>query len=460
MADLYQRVFDRWIFPTWETRIRKRPTLSLAKDLEQSQWRSVEEQTAFQLDELRLLVDHAWRNVPWYQRSFQSVGLDPRDLTSLDDLRRLPILTKVEAAAEFQARTARTGAAVQIRKSTSGTMGQPLSFGYDLRSEYWRQATKLRGYQWAGHWPGRRTLHYWGASSPFRSPSATAKAELDHFLKRERYIDCGRRGSDDLDRVIDLVCTSKPDVMICYSQAAADLARRVLERKCRSWSDIAVICGAERLLPTDRELLEQAFGKNVFETYGCREVMLIGAECEAHTGLHISAENLLVEVLVRELGRDGKEQVRPANAGETGEVVLTDLHNWAMPFIRYANGDLAKMGSGDICACGRTLPRLSSVEGRVTETLLDADGNRVNGLIFNVVIAHLAGAIRQFQVVQHKDRSVSLRVVPSVSFDEGTEQKLYDVWRYYLSGVAFSLEKVSSIDPGPNGKRQVVLVEA
>src|SRR5437660_10973319 len=110
-----------------------------------------------------------------------------------------------------------------------------------------------------------------------------------------------------------------------------------------------------------------------------------------------------------------------------------------MPFIRYANGDLAVAGKPEICACGRALPRLAAVEGRVTETLLDAAGNRVNGLVFNVVIAHLAHAIKRFQVVQHRDRSITLRIVPTGSFDDGIEATLRATWQRYLAGLAATL---------------------
>jgi phenylacetate-CoA ligase len=193
----------------------------------------------------------------------------------------------------------------------------------------------------------------------------------------------------------------------------------------------------------------------VFETYGSREVMLMAAECPAHAGLHVSMETLVVEVVVRDpAGGD-----RPARPGEVGEVVITDLTNLAMPFIRYANGDLAVPAEPGTCPCGRAHPRLASVEGRATETLVDGSGVRVNGLVFNVVIAHLAHGIRQFQVVQHRDRSVTLRVVPTPSFDGQIESVLRQTWERYLPGVPVKLDLVPEIPIAATGKRQVVVVE-
>src|SRR5581483_6709536 len=235
----------------------------------------------------------------------------------------------------------------------------------------------------------------------------------------------------------------------------ADLARFIVENDLRGWDTIPVLCCAERLFPEDRARLEQAFGPAVFETYGCREVMLIGTECDAHDGLHVSAENLIVEVVVTE--QNGSQ--RPAARGETGEIVLTDLHNYGMPFIRYANGDLAIAGKAERCACGRTLPRLAAVDGRSAETLRDGQGNRVGGLVFNLIFSVLAQTVRQFQAVQHKDGSITLKLVPTSALDATAREHIRKNCAQYLKGVEIKTEIVSEIPVSRSGKRQVVIVE-
>ena len=459
--DPYGRFYARVLNPAWETGLRRRPTLRHLRYLEETQWRSLDELEAIQAGALRRLLRHAHAHVPYYRALFEEAHLAPDDIRGAEELRRLPILARDRARDTVEARTATAGATVDVRKSTSGTMGRPLVFGYELSSEHWRQACKLRGYGWAGYHPGLRSLHYWGSGPPavaaapsFAKRLQKIKIQADRALRREHYVDCGRRGPAELDAVIDVIRRERPDVIVCYSQAGADLARHVLARGARTWGTIPVLCGAERLLPADRAPLEQAFGPAVFETYGCREVMLISTECDAHDGQHVSMETLVVELVVREGARE-----RPAAPGELGEVVITDLTNLAMPFIRYANGDLAVAGKAGTCACGRALPRLASVEGRVTETLVDGSGARVNGLVFNVVIAHLAHAIRQFQVVQHKDRSITLRIAPTATFDGSIEAALRATWEKYLPGVAVTLERVDELPIASTGKRQVVVVE-
>jgi phenylacetate-CoA ligase len=451
---LYGELFRRVLYPTWETTLRGRPTLEYLAKLEKLQWASRDELEAFQLAALQRLARHVWANVPFYRKRMEEAGLVPEDLRSLADLRRLPVLSREEATAHAEARQSTAEPFVSIRKSTSGSTGRPLTFGYDADSEYWRQAIKLRGYGWAGQRPGELTLHYWGA--PAKSPPAKqrAKIALDRVLRRDVYVDCGRRGEAELAAVVELIRRERPRAIVCYTQAGADLARFVNERGLRDWRDIPVICGAERLFAPDREALVRAFGAGIFETYGSREVMLIASESEAHDGLLVQMENLIVEVVVRDDGRE-----RPAAPGELGEVVVTDLHNLGMPFIRYANGDLAVAGPDRPSACGRAHQRLASVEGRVTETLRDAAGARVNGLVFNVMFASVGDAVRQFQAVQHADRSITLRVVPGATFDDAARRVVHDVAARYLPGLPFQLSTVSEIPTSPGGKRQVVVVE-
>jgi phenylacetate-CoA ligase len=182
--------------------------------------------------------------------------------------------------------------------------------------------------------------------------------------------------------------------------------------------------------------------------------MLIGAECDAHEGLHLSVENLVVEVLVTE-----GDKVRPARDGEMGEVHLTDLHNFGMPFIRYRNGDMAIAGSEKRCSCGRTLPRITSVEGRTADLIRDARGAAVSGITFNVLFTGLAGAARQWQVVQHKDQSVTMRVVPGETLTDAALDEMRRSLAGYLHGLDVKIEKVDDIPATKAGKRRTVIVE-
>ena len=147
---------------------------------------------------------------------------------------------------------------------------------------------------------------------------------------------------------------------------------------------------------------------------------------------------------------------------DIGEVVCTDLHNLYAPLIRYVTSDLATAREPERCECGRWLPRIGPIEGRVTETLRDAAGNPVSGLIFSILFVSLAEHSRQFQAVQHLDGSITLRIVPidgAADFPPVLHEISQNFAKKYLPGVTMTIQKVDDIPPTRAGKRQIVIVE-
>lgn len=455
MLDLYGPLLAKVLFPAYEA-ARGRPTVPLLDYLQRTEKWSTDELRDLQSGFLRRLVRHAYRHTTHYRGVLDDRGIGPEDFESLDDLARLPLLDRDVVRTTLDTRTAQAPPKWVVKKSTSGTTGQPVVVKYNAESRHWRDATRLRGYGWAGYRMGLRVLHYWGFPPKSESFVQRKKVELDHFLKRDFYVDCTPRSEQALIAAVNEILRIKPHVMVAYSAGAAALARFVVERKLRSWNEIPVIVGAERLWPHDRAVIEEAFGP-AFESYGCREVMLIGSECQVHEGLHVSMETMIVEVLVRE--HDGS--TRAARPGEVGEVVITDLHNLACPMIRYVTGDLATAHSDVRCGCGRGLSKIGPIEGRVTETLRDGRGNAVGGLVFNILFGVMDHVADKFQVVQRLDGSVVMRVVPNgtPTLPEKASRALHDFAAKYLPGAAFNIEYVDDIPLSAAGKRKVVVVE-
>lgn len=456
MTDTYGFVFREVLQPAWERGVRQRPTLRHLSFLHYSEWWSLDELRAFQLAELRKLLRHAQANVPWYRRRFAEVGVSAEDVVTLEDLTKLPLLTREEAAPSLSERESEVPPRIDVRKMTSGTTGKPIEFGYDWGSEHWRNAVKLRGYGWAHYRPGDVSLHYWGSIAAIHHQplGKRAKVALDHAVKREHFVDCTDRSDEALAQVVRTMHHLRPAVLVCYAQAGAALARHIVETGSSVPEGMSVICAAERLFPADRQVMVRAFGPDVFETYGSREVMLIAAECEAHDGMHVSMENLIVELVVRDAGR-----IRPAEPGETGEVVITDLHNFGAPFIRYVTGDLASALPPGRCACGRALSRLAKVDGRTNDTLRDSKGKPVSGLFFAVMFSVMADKVRQFQVLQRRDRSLVVSLVPARAFDEQVVELVRQSANKALGGVPVEVRVVPEIAVEPSGKLRIVTVE-
>ncbi len=452
--DLYGSLFRSVLFPVWETHVRRRPVVERLDYLRRTQFLSVDELHWLQSRALSRLIDHAYEHVPGYRALFTEIGMTPTDVRMPEDLLKLPVLRRSDLRAWGATRASTAPPLPTIRKQTSGTTGEPLLFGFEPDSEHWRRAVRYRGYEWAGYRPGDRALYFWGAQLPGKQRlSVRLKEAFDRRLRRERYLPCAVMTDDHLDAAVQAMRRTHPKALVCYSQAGGELARYINRKGVRSWDALPVICGAERVTPRDRADLEAAFGP-VFDVYGCREVMMIAGECSVHDGLHVCMDNLVVEIIVTENGRQ-----RPAREGETGEIVLTDLHNFGMPFIRYANGDIATAGSDKPCACGRTLPRIRSVQGRISETLRDGSGAAVSGIALSWAFYEVSQAVRQFQVVQHRDGSVTIRLVELEQLSRSALAKIHSTAASLLAGIDVRIEVVPALPRNPAGKHNLVVVE-
>jgi phenylacetate-CoA ligase len=453
--DVYATTLRSVLFPAWE-RLRGRPTVQLIEYLRATERASRDEIHDLRSGFLRRLLRHAHRHTAFYRQRFADLGMEPDDIRTVEDLVKLPILERAEAVASLEDRTASAPPRVSVTKGSSGTTGTPMVVRYNAESRHWRDATRWRGYGWAGYHYGDKALHFWGVLAVPPGRFGKLKADVDHALRRDTYVDCGLRTDENLQKVVEWIRRERPSIVLAYSQALADLARFINRTDGRTWDTIPVICGAERVWPQDRVAMVEAFGPAVFETYGCREFMLMGSECEHHDGLHESMENLVVEIIVRE--PDGT--IRHALPGEQGEVCVTDLHNLACPLIRYVTGDLAIQREDTPCPCGRTLRRFGPVEGRVSETLRDVHGNPVNGLLFSILTVSLTDTVRQFQAIQHLDGNLTLKVVPlGPTLDPAVERLAREFVGKYMPGTRVQLDVVAEIPLTAAGKRRLVIVE-
>ena len=236
------------------------------------------------------------------------------------------------------------------------------------------------------------------------------KDRLYHAAFNRRMLNAFDMSEQRMAEYADAIDRFKPETIISYVGPLVELAQWI-ERNGRSVHRPQRVLGAaEALHAHQRELLQRVFGAPAYDTYGCREVMLIAAECEAHDGLHINTDHLHVE-----FHRDAAALQAGQQADGPAELVITDLHNDGMPLMRYLNGDLGTPG-GRTCACGRHLPKLAKVDGRKLDALRLRDGRLVPGEYIVYVFLPVTG-VKQYQVVQRELDALLVRLVPDAGYD-------------------------------------------
>jgi phenylacetate-CoA ligase len=421
--------------------------------LEASQWWPRQQLEALRAERLKALLEHARLNVPFYERRFQDAGVDPRGMDPVAALAALPPLEKRDIQdSRMELRARNLPASELIENRTGGSTGSPLVFDLDRARSASRYAAELRADRWTGWEPGAPWVGLWGANRDLATPR-TFRQKLRRALLGEYIVlDASRISPEQLRDFVARLPRVNPVYVIGYSRALALAAAEATRQRIRLPRLKAVVSSAEMLAAEERRRIEEGFGVRVFDRYGAREVSLIASECEAHQWLHINAENLWIEIV------DGQGRGLPA--GESGQVLVTDLRNVGMPLIRYRIGDVSSLLEGE-CACGRQLPRLAGVTGRITDFLLLPDGSRVSGAALTIFMVAELADVRQVQLVQRRREEVTIRIVPGDNYGPGTEATILDRARQKLGeGVAVRVERVAEIPVEASGKYRFSISEA
>ena len=409
---------------------------------------SAETVRALQWGRLRRLLDHAYAHVPYYRALFEANGAEPGDIKSLEDYRRLPVLTKGIIQEQGRSLVADDIDPDEVKKrTTSGSTGQPIA-SYHRKKTFFREAERRYRNYLVGMKPGDRHVHLWGPHPDPRGGLSRLKLRFRQWRKNRVQIYTDRLTDETLLAHARQIAARGPDFLFGYASALEMFARVVLEHRIEGIRPRAILSTAEALPLARRLLLEKAFFCPVFDSYGSREIGIVAQECTAHTGLHVFATQKLVEIV-----RDGE----PAPAGEAGHVVLTDLRNRVMPLIRYRIEDVGRAVEGD-CPCGRGLPRIGSVEGRVLDIIVSPSGRLLHGTFFNPAFSRVGG-VRRWQIVQKTREILQVRIVAEGPFGE---EKLDALRRRIHSGdPAFrvTFELVDRIPPAPSGKLRYIISE-
>lgn len=361
----------------------------------------------------------------------------------------LPVWTRQDQRAFFEQQERPADA--MYAHQTSGSTALPVRF-YVTRDSYeWRTAVMDRAYGWGEAEEGRRSLHIWAADHSVPPLAQRIKRRVHLALQQRRFFDAFQQLSDAERRACcELINRYRPHALVGYTGQIVDIARYVRDHPgVLTWKAKTMVSAAEGLQPGQRELLQNNLVDEVFISYGSREFMSVGMECNQHDGYHVNSDNVVVEVV--------DENGAPVAPGEEGRVVITDLHNAAAPFIRYEIGDVGVAASDEPCACGKPFPKLASVDGRLQDVVHTPRGP-VSGLYITYTMRQFDDWIEGYQVVQDAKDRVVVRLLTREPF---TPERLAPVTALLHEGlgrdVKIDYERVSELTRRRTGKVALVI---
>jgi len=438
------RKLAKFVFNPFLDFMRGTKVAACLRELEKSQWFTREKLMEIQRENLRLLVRHAYENTFYYHMVLKERGLKPEQIRTVEDLSKLPILTKADVRRNFDDLTAMNFyREKKIPYTTGGSTGEPLKFYVMKKQRSWETAAMLRACTWGGYELGDKLALIWGSPLDISESESMNKKIMNFFLRRSVFD--AYQLSQELMRDFALELQKlKPKVLRGYASAIY-LFACFLEHEGLFVRPDAVITTAEMLFDHQRRKIEEVFGCEVYDSYGSREVEEIASECGEHVGYHISAENVVLEYV-----KNG-DCIAP---GEMGAILVTNLRNYAMPFIRYEIGDLGKP-SDETCSCGRSLPLMKSIEGRITDIIVTPKKNFAS--IFDGPLYHMTH-VQQYQVVQEDYDKILVKIVRSEDYSEDDNERIVSAMKQYLGeDVEVKIEFVDFIPLTSSGKRRYII---
>lgn len=444
---MYGLLFRHVLFPLYETRLRGRATLTYLDELERSQWRPERELRELNWRKMLEALQFAEQRVPFYRRRFAEYGVRVKDVHAPEDLLRFPVLTKADLRAHGDELLVEGWTGKLHKSGTGGSTGEPARFYYDHPTYERRMAAALRADAWTGTRIGDKELHIWGIPTKGESRWKKAKRTLHEAVQRKKVVSAWDLAEAQLAGVVDEIVRYRPSLVVGYTSPLYYTARYAVETGRKLPTPRGVIATAERLFKHQRETIEKAFQAPVFDRYGCREMMLIGAECDRHEGKHLNMENVYVEV------HCGGRLAKP---GEPGEVLLSDLVCRSMPLLRYKNEDVVVKAEAP-CSCGRGLPLLASVEGRVLDMIVGPDGRVLAGEFFPYFFKDHPN-VERYQVHQDKTRAITVRVIPGKGYRPEMSQTIErELHRFLGERANIRVEVVDEIPVTRGGKFRVTV---
>lgn len=361
----------------------------------------------YQFEKFLKLLHFSCKKVPYYRDLFKQQNLDLKDIQEPGDIAKIPILTKNVVREQYDKLIAdNLDRKTVLTVATGGTTGPPVKVLRDRQDTSYTWGAFFRWYNWMGIQPGDRITKIWGTPTVLHKPFRKYFwAGVKNYYYNRQHINSFKLNPASIPAVLDRINKFKPVLIRGYLSALIQLAEYLQDENISDFHMAkAVSSTTETLLPPFKALVERSFKTRLFDQYGCGECNSIAFDRNDGNGLYIAMEHALVEIL--------DDQNTDAGYDE-GRMIITNLDNFAMPFIRYENGDMACRGRKEV-ESEINLDCLKRITGRMADTIILKDGSKVHGVFFTDILNDLYTShpdfIHRFQVYQNAPGKIDFRI--------------------------------------------------
>lgn len=402
---------------------------------------------------LQSILKHAYNSSSYYHGLLETICFDSYKFDPLETLQQIPFLTKkiIEENKHRIVSSKFSPKALEL-SYTGGSSGTPTSFFRDRLCSAIRKGRQLGILELCGYYSGDRCGLIWGVHDDLldQSGKQTLKSKFRKFASGKETLYCTIIDENYLSEYYNRLKSFKPEILYGYPNAINAFAEFINEKKLRPITVKTVICTAERLTDGQRKLFRDVFSGEVFNLYCTREHGAIGFECREHKGFHLDVGSAYVEIIANGL---------PVKVGQVGEIIVTDLLNYGMPFLRYKIGDIGSLAE-QACTCGCNLPLMKDFGGRVSDMLFRSDGSMVAGIMLVDMFLD-DPLIANMQIVQKQINEIDIFLETKGAFTENEKKRIsYEVKKKLGDKTNLKIKVVEYIPRNPNsGKFQEVICQ-
>jgi phenylacetate-CoA ligase len=411
------------------------------------QRKTIEELKKHQLNKLKQIIKYSYEHSPYYHNVLKSVNFKPEDLRSKEDLKKIPITTKMDVKNSYHDFMTKNLVDSKYKSyTTSGSTGIPLTFLHDNKSHFYANTSIMYNFLECGVKFKDRFVNLSPRQFPDGSLISKPTFSRLHFLGI--VLNITNLSIYSYREYIDSINKIKPDVLYGFPNAIVDMC----EVKTLDINPRLVFTQGEVLTDHSRDIIERELNAEVYNTYGCSEVPRIAFECNEHSGLHTLTDSVVVECI-----KDDDDVV-----GEPGEVVITGLYNYFMPLIRYELGDSATP-TDEVCPCGRNWPLIKNIQGRINDFFILPSGKILtrNHTLewFKPEFKKNIWLFSKYQFVQEEKNKIVLNIVKGKNYDENVMDRILSIIHEDLKdeGLEFIVVTVDDIPKEKSGKRRSMI---